>query len=44
MVAELLTFQNTLQSTPPFVIRTDDALAVVSVLSILKMKTAAALP
>jgi hypothetical protein len=40
MVAELTTRQNTLQPVLPLVIRTDELLAVVSVLPILKMKTA----
>jgi hypothetical protein len=44
IVAELPTCQNTLQSTPPLVTRTDALLAVVSVLPIWKMKTAAAFP
>jgi len=43
MVAELPTCQNTLQSTP-LVTRIDELLAVVSVLPVLKMKTALALP
>ena len=43
MVAELPTCQNTLQSTP-LVTRIDELLAVVSVLTVLKMKTALALP
>jgi hypothetical protein len=44
MVAELPTCQNTLQSTPPLVTRTDEPPAVVSSLTILNMKTAPALP
>ena len=44
MVAELPTRQNTLQSVPPLIITTDELLAVVSVLPILKMKTASAWP
>jgi hypothetical protein len=44
MVAELPTCQNTLQSTPPLVIWTDELLAVVSVLTVLNTKTALALP
>ena len=43
-VAELPTCQNTFSAAPPFVRTTDEALAVVSVLPILKMKTALALP
>src|SRR3954470_13389345 len=43
-VAELPTCQNTLHAEPPLIITTDEALAVVSVLPILKTKTAAALP
>ena len=43
-VAELPTCQNTLQSPPPLMTRTDELLAVVSVLAILKMKTAEEFP
>ena len=44
-VAELPTCQNTLpQREPPFVMTTDELLAVVRVLPILKMKTALGLP
>src|SRR4051794_25770553 len=43
-VAELPTCQNTLHGEPPLIITTDEALAVVSVLPILKTKTAPALP
>ena len=43
-VAELPTCQNTLPANPPLLMTTDEALAVVSVLPILKMKTALALP
>jgi hypothetical protein len=42
--AELPTRQNTLQSTPPLITSTTELLAVVSVLTVLKMKTALALP
>jgi hypothetical protein len=38
------TCQNTLQAVPPLITLTDELLAVVSVLPIWKMKTAAALP
>src|SRR5438128_8398684 len=40
--AELPICQKTLQGEPPLIMRTDEALAVVSVLPILKMKTALA--
>jgi hypothetical protein len=43
-VAELPTCQNMLQAVPPLITRTEELLAVVSLLAILKMKTAAALP
>lgn len=43
-VAELPTCQNALQSTPPLISRTDELLAVVSVLPISKVNTAFALP
>jgi hypothetical protein len=43
-VAELPTCQKTLQSFPPLITCTDETLAVVNVLPIWKMKTAAALP
>ena len=43
-VAELPTFQNTLHAEPLFVIRTDELLAVVSALPILKTNTELALP
>jgi hypothetical protein len=43
-VAELPTCQNTLPADPALIRTTDEALAVVSVLPILKMKTALALP
>jgi hypothetical protein len=43
-VAELPTCQNTLQSEPPLIMRTDELLAVVSLLPIWKMKTALLLP
>lgn len=43
-VAELPTCQNTLHVAPPLIRTTDEPLAVVSVLPILKMKTALALP
>jgi hypothetical protein len=43
-VAELPICQNTLQSEPPLIMRTDELLAVVSLLPIWKMKTASALP
>jgi len=43
-VAELPTCQNTLQFEPPPITVTAEALAVVSVLAILKMKTAFGLP
>jgi hypothetical protein len=43
-VAELPTCQNTLHWDPPLTMRTLEALAVVSVLPILKMKTALGLP
>jgi len=39
-VAELPTCQNTLHEVPPLITRTDEPLAVVSVLPILKIKTA----
>jgi hypothetical protein len=42
--AELPTCQNTLQGDPPLIMFTDELLAVVRVLTILKMKTALALP
>jgi hypothetical protein len=41
-VAELPTCQNTLHSDPPLIITTDEALAVVKVLPILKMNSALA--
>jgi hypothetical protein len=44
MVAELPTCQNTLQATPSLIISIDELGAVVSVLPVLKMKTASALP
>lgn len=44
MVAELPTCQKTLQGEPPLITWTVDALAVVSVLPVLKIKTALALP
>jgi hypothetical protein len=44
MTAELPTCQNTLQSTPPLVTRTDELLAVLRVLTVLNTKTALALP
>ena len=43
-VAELPTCQNTLQTVPPLITLTDEPLAVMSVLSIRKMKTALGLP
>ena len=43
-VAELPTCQNTLHADPPLITATDEALAVVSVLPILKMNTAPGLP
>ena len=43
-VAELPTCQKTLHCDPPLIITTEEPLAVVSVLPILKMNTAAALP
>ena len=44
-VAELPTCQNTLQSEPaPVTVTDDEPLAVVSVLAILKMKTALGVP
>ena len=43
-VAELPTCQNTPQLDPPLIKSTDEALAVVSVLPILKTKTAPGLP
>ena len=43
-VAELPTCQNTLPADAPLIRTTDETLAVVSVLPILKMKTALALP
>lgn len=43
-VAELPTCQNTLQAVPPLITLTDELLAVVSVLPIWRMKTAASLP
>jgi hypothetical protein len=42
--AEVFTFQKTLQSVPPLVIKTEEPLAVVSSLALLKMKTAAESP
>ena len=43
-VAELPTCQNMLQLEPPLITETDDPLAVVSVLPILKRNTALGLP
>jgi len=43
-VAEVRTCQNTLQPEPLLVMRTDELLAVVSVLPILKIKTESGLP
>ena len=43
-VAELPTCQNTLHCDPPLIMATDEPLAVMSVLPVLKMKTAFALP
>jgi hypothetical protein len=43
-VAELPTCQNTLQLLPPLITLTEEALAVVSVLPILKRKTAFGFP
>jgi len=43
-VAELPTCQNTLHGEPPLITATDEPLAVVSVLPILRMNTAPALP